>query len=123
MVSGAEDPTQINAMVNNIARMMNLHGLGGIPQENLHVKVAVHGSAIFSLLEDESYQELYGVENPNLPVFEALKESGVEVYVCGQSLKARNLEVQDIWDGTEIALSMLTTLTKYIPEGYILLRF
>lgn len=123
LVSAAEDPTEINFMVNNIARMINLHGLGGIPHENIHVKVAVHGGAIFSLLEHESYKALYGVDNPNLAVYDALKAAGVEIYVCGQSLIARNIEIQDIWDGSEIALSMFTTLTKYIPEGYILLRF
>lgn len=123
LVSGAEDPKQINRMVDNIARMMNLHGLGGVKKENLHVKVAVHGGAVFSILNDDFYQKLYGVDNPNLPVFDALKEAGVEFYVCGQSLIARDMKTTDVWQGTEIALSMLTVLTKYVPEGYMLLRF
>jgi intracellular sulfur oxidation DsrE/DsrF family protein len=123
LVSGAEDPNQINRMVDNIARMMNLHGLGGVKKENLHVKVAVHGGAVFSILNDDFYQKLYGVNNPNLPVYEALKDAGVEFYVCGQSLIARDMKTMDVWQGTEIALSMLTVLTKYVPEGYMLLRF
>lgn len=123
LVSGAEDPKQINRMVDNIARLMNLHGLGGVKKENLHIKVAVHGGAVFSILNDDFYQKLYGVDNPNLPVFDALKEAGVEFYVCGQSLIARDMKTTDVWQGTEIALSMLTVLTKYVPEGYMLLRF
>lgn len=123
LVSGAEDPKQINRMVENIARMINLHGLGGVPRESMKVKVAVHGGAVFSILHDAFYEKLYGVNNPNLPVYEALKAAGVEFYVCGQSLIARDMKTSDVWGGTEIALSMLTTLTKYVPQGYMLMRF
>jgi intracellular sulfur oxidation DsrE/DsrF family protein len=123
LVSGSDDQSQINRMVDNIARMINLHGLGGVPKENLHVKVAVHGGAVFSILNESAYYKLYGVQNPNLPVYEALKAAGVEFYVCGQSLIARDMEVTDVWTGAEIALSMLTTLTKYLPQGYTLMRF
>lgn len=123
LVSGAEDPKQINRMVDNIARMLNLHGVGGVSVDNLHVKVAVHGGAVFSILNDAFYEKLYGVKNPNLPVYEALRNAGVEFYVCGQSLLARNMKTTDVWEGTEIALSMLTVLTKYVPQGYMLMRF
>ncbi|RZS96635.1 DsrE family protein [Cecembia calidifontis] len=123
LVSGAENPKQVNRMVENIARMINLHGLGGVPRENLKVKVAVHGGAVYSILNDAFYEKLFGVKNPNLPVYEALKAAGVEFYVCGQSLIARDMKTSDVWGGTEIALSMLTTLTKYVPQGYMLMRF
>ncbi|WP_373494501.1 DsrE family protein [Aquiflexum sp.] len=123
LVSASEDPKQINRMVDNIARMINLHGIAGVPRENIKVKVAVHGGAIFSILNDSFYEKLYGIKNPNLPVYEALKDVGVEFYICGQSLIAREMNTTDVWDGAEIALSMLTTLTTYVPQGYMLLRF
>lgn len=123
LVSPADDPKQINRMVDNIARMINLHAIGGVKHEHIKVKVAVHGGAVFSILGDAYYEKLYGCKNPNLPVYEALKEAGVEFYICGQSLIARNMEPVDMWQGAELALSMLTTLTKYVPQGYMLLRF
>lgn len=123
LVSAADDPKQINRMVDNIARMVNLHGIAGVQKERIKVKVAVHGGAIFSMLNDEEYQKINGVKNPNLPVFQALKDAGVEFYVCGQSLIARDMETADMWEGTEIALSMLTTLTTYVPQGYMLMKF
>jgi intracellular sulfur oxidation DsrE/DsrF family protein len=123
LVSAAENPAQVNRMVDNIARMMNLHGVGGVKASQLQVKVAVHGGAIYSILNDEFYQKLYGVPNPNLPVVEALKKAGVEFYICGQSLIARDMQPADMWDGAEMALSMLTTLTKYVPQGFMLMRF
>lgn len=123
LVSAADDPKKINRMVDNIARMVNLHGIAGVPKENIKVKVAVHGGAIFSILNDKEYQKINGVKNPNLPVFQALKDAGVEFYICGQSLIARNMKTTDMWEGAEIALSMLTTLTTYVPQGYMLMRF
>lgn len=124
LVSAAESPGAVNRMVDNIARMINLHGIAGVPKENIKVKVAIHGGAVFSVLNNDFYKKLYGIENPNLPVFEALKESGVvEFYVCGQSLIARNMLTADVWQGAEIALSMLTTLTKYVPQGFMMIRF
>jgi intracellular sulfur oxidation DsrE/DsrF family protein len=124
LVSAAESPGTVNRMVDNIARMVNLHGIAGVSKENIKVKVAIHGGAVFSALNNDFYKKLYGIDNPNLPVFEALKESGVvEFYVCGQSLIARDMLTTDVWDGAEIALSMLTTLTKYVPQGYMLMRF
>ncbi|AFL86186.1 hypothetical protein Belba_3696 [Belliella baltica DSM 15883] len=123
LVSASDDPKQINRMVDNIARMINLHGLAGVPNENMKVKVAIHGGAVFTILNDAYYEKLYGVNNPNLPVFKALKDSGVDLYVCGQSLIARGMKPTDVSDQAELALSMLTTLTKFVPQGYMLLRF
>jgi intracellular sulfur oxidation DsrE/DsrF family protein len=123
LASAAEDPEKINRMVDNIARMINLHGLAGIPKENIKVKVAVHGGAIFSILNDASYEKQFGVKNPNLSVYEALADAGVEIFICGQSLLARDIKVSEVWEGSTIALSMLTTVTTYVPQGYVLLKF
>ena len=123
LVSAAEDPAKINRMVDNIARMINLHGLSGVAKDNMKVKVAIHGGAIFSILNDQQYQKIYGVKNPNLPVYQALKDAGVDIYICGQSLIAREFETTAVWEEATLALSMLTTLTTYVPEGYMLLKF
>ena len=123
MSTGADDPKQISRWVDNIARLMNLHGLAGVPQERMHVKVVVHGGAIFTILNNEEYQKRYEVVNPNLPVFQALKDAGVDIYVCGQSMRARSLTKPQISPLVEIAHSALTTITTYVPQGYTLLKF
>ena len=123
LTSPSEDNKEISRFVDNVARMMNLHGLAGVSKDRLKVKVILHGGGIFTLLNDENYKKKYEVDNPNLKVFEALKESGVDVMVCGQSLIARNLKTSDLWPGVRIAHSALTTITTYVPKGYILLKF
>ncbi|OOG77915.1 DsrE family protein [Algoriphagus sp. A40] len=121
--TGAEDNKEISRWVDNIARMMNLHGLAGVPKDKIKVKVIVHGGAIFTLLNDDNYKKRFEVDNPNLKVFEALKAAGVDVMVCGQSLIARNLKTGDLWPGVRVAHSALTTITTYVPQGYVLLKF
>ncbi|WP_192346359.1 DsrE family protein [Algoriphagus sp. Y33] len=123
MSTGGADNSEISRWVDNVARMMNLHGLAGVPQERMHVKVVVHGGAIFTLLNNEEYNKRFNTDNPNLPVYEALEAAGVEALVCGQSLQARGLKKGDLYDGVNVALSALTTVTTYVPKGYTVFKF
>jgi intracellular sulfur oxidation DsrE/DsrF family protein len=123
LTSAAEDNAKISRWVDNIARMMNLHGLAGVSKDRMHVKVVVHGGAIATVMNNKVYQKRYNSDNPNIPVFKALEEAGVEVLVCGQSLRARNLEKSDLYEGVEVALSAMTTVTTYAPKGYTILKF
>ncbi|MCE7054872.1 DsrE family protein [Algoriphagus sp. AGSA1] len=121
--TGAADNAEISRWVDNVARLMNLHGLAGVSKERMHVKVVVHGGAIFTVLNNEESNRRFNTDNPNIPVYEALEEAGVEVLVCGQSLHARGIKTSDLYPGANVALSALTTLTTYVPKGYTLLKF
>lgn len=112
------DKESINPGLNNVARMINLHGLGGVKAENLKVAVAIHGGATDVILNNEAYQKKYELDNPNLKLIDELKEAGVELYVCGQSLLARKYELQEVNKQIKIGLSMLTVVTTYMHKGY-----
>ncbi|MEQ9090221.1 MAG: DsrE family protein [Balneola sp.] len=112
------DKESINPGLNNVARMLNLHGLGGVKSENLNVVVAIHGGATDVILNNEAYQRKYELDNPNLKLIDELKEAGVELYVCGQSLLARNYEHEEVNRQIKIGLSMLTVVTTYMHKGY-----
>ncbi|MEO9887940.1 MAG: DsrE family protein [Balneola sp.] len=112
------DKESINPGLNNVARMLNLHGLGGVKAENLNVAVAIHGGATDVILNNEAYQKKYELDNPNLQLIDELKEAGVELYVCGQSLLARNYEHDEVNSQIKIGLSMLTVVTTYMHKGY-----
>lgn len=114
---------QINPGLNNVARMMNLHGLGGVDAKDLQVVVVAHGSATESILNNAGYQRKNQVDNPNLPLIDALKKAGASFYVCGQSLLARNYDQEEVYGEVEIGLSMLTVVTTHLHKGYQLLIF
>jgi intracellular sulfur oxidation DsrE/DsrF family protein len=124
LVSENKSPEKHSFWVNNIARLMNLHGLEGVSSDNLHVKVIVHGPAVFDLLSDGNYFEKFRIaKNPNIAVWQALDAAGADVIVCGQSLVGRELGRNEIWEKTQVATSALTTITKNVADGYVLLKF
>jgi intracellular sulfur oxidation DsrE/DsrF family protein len=117
------DPEQINAGLNNVARMLNLHAAGGIAPESIKVAVAVHGGATPLVLTNEGYETKYGIKNPNLELIKQLTEANVEIFICGQSLIGRNYAFESVNPEIEIALSMLTVVTEKTTVGYQLLVF
>lgn len=117
------DKESVNRGLDNVARMMNLHGLGGVKAENLEVAVVIHGGATDVILTNEVYQKRYEVDNPNLELISTLKEAGVEIYVCGQSLLAREYELDEVNPDVSIGLSMLTVFTTYMNNGFVPLVF
>lgn len=107
----------------NVARMMNLHAMGGVPKENMKVVLAIHGGAVWSVLNNEAYQAKFNVDNPHIPLFKELQDAGVKIVVCSQSMKGRSIDHTKLAPGLETATSMLTTLTTYQLKGYAALKF
>ncbi len=121
--SASPDAGKVNPGLNNVARMLNLHAAGGIKPENMDVVVAIHGDASYSVLDKKGYIKKYAMENPNMELIRELKNAGVKLYICGQSLIARNNGFENINPEITIALSMLTVVTEYQGKGYGLLQF
>lgn len=120
---GTDDKTEIDRSLNNVARMLNLHAVGGVDPGKMKVVLALHAKSTYSILNDELYKAKFGTSNPNIALVKELKEAGVEVTVCGQSLRGRGVENDQVLSEVEIATSMLTTVTSYQMKGYQLLRF
>ena len=120
---GAEDKTEIDRSLNNVARMLNLHAVGGVPAEKMKVVLALHGQSTYSTLDHASYRKKFDVDNPNAELMKALKDAGVKITLCGQSMRSRGFEAGELLDEVEVATSMLTTVTHYQNLGYMLLRF
>lgn len=123
VMTGSESPAEPGFGLNNVARMLNLHAVGGVPAEQLHVVLAIHGGATVGVLDDSSYRAKFGVDNPNAGLIRALKAAGVRVTVCGQSLLARNIDLNTVLPEVEVATSMLTTVATYQMKGYAVFKF
>lgn len=119
----SDTPDSTNWALYNVARLVNLHVMGGVPKEKLHVVLAIHGGAAFSVMNNAEYKAKYGVDNPNLKLYQELNQAGVKMFVCGQSLIARKIDRHKMVPEVKIATSMLTTLTTYQLKGYALLKF
>ena len=123
VITASDKPEIINENVENIARIINLHALGGVVDKKLHVVAVFHGPAVMNLLNNEAYQKKFGVNNPHLALFMALKEAGIPMYVCGQTLFKRNVDPSTIVPEVLPALSAITTVTSYAAKGYTVLKY
>lgn len=123
VATGSEKPEELNFAINNLARLMNLHAQAGIPKNQIKIVAAVHGEAAYAVMNNEAYKKKYNTDNPNLSLLKELKKSGIELYICGQSLFARKIERETLAPEMTVALSMLTTVTTMQMKGYAFLKF
>ena len=115
-------PEMVHELLEKIASIANLHVLGGVSPERLHIVGVIHGPAAMFLQHDSVYLRKYNVPNPNLPLFSALKKAGVRMLVCAQSMVKRNIDPATIAPELEIALSAMTAISTYQRRGYMLLK-
>lgn len=123
LASGSQQPGEINQGLVNIARMINLHSIGGVSKDKLSIVVAVHNEASYSIMDNDSYRQRFKTDNPNLDLYSELSKAGVKIFICGQSIMARNIDRGKITEHAGIATSMLTVLSTYQLKGYAWFKF
>lgn len=121
--SSPEDPAALNPQLNTLARFLNMHAQAGVPAANLHVAGVVHNEASKDVMDNVSYRERYGVDNPNLPLLAALRAAGARIYLCGQSAYSRKLDRAQLAPGVEVGLSAMTIILLLEEQGYRLIKF
>jgi len=117
-----DQPAGLNDELEMVARFLNMHGKNGVPLDDLDLAVVMHGGALLSALSNETYNRLYGMDNPNLALLTELADAGVRFYVCGQSMGFRKLGKQDLAEPVKLGLSAMTMLVTLQAEGYALLQ-
>ncbi len=118
VVHDMKKPERLSFYANNVARLINLHAVGGVKKENLHVTVVIHAQATHSVINNEKYNEKYKVDSPYEKFYKALEEAGVEMIVCSQSLNLFGHEPKDVLPQIKIATSALTVMSTYQLKGY-----
>lgn len=120
---GADDHSDVNRRIATLARFLNMHAQAGVPQENMQIALVLHGSAAKDVLQNGPYKDRFGVDNPNLPLIEALADAGVEIFLCGQSAYSRGLPKAELAEPVQLALSAMTALAALQSKGYGLIAF
>lgn len=117
------NPSDLITALNMAGSELNILGGNNIPMKNVKFAIIFHGRAIDGILDNEHYKSKFGVDNPNLPVIKELKESGVEMFVCGQQLLFDNIDTKTLCKDVSIASDALIVLMTYQNNGYALLSF
>lgn len=118
VASGHADAKAVNVSLDTAARFVNMHVRAGVPLDHVKGAVILHGSAAKDALGHAGYRARYGVDNPNLPLIEALARAGVRIYLCGQSAVGRGLKWDEIAPEVKVALSAITAHAILAREGY-----
>lgn len=116
-------PGEVNALINTVARFLNMHARAGVPRERMQVAFVLHGGAAKDALNDEAYHRRFQTHNPNRELLEALQAAGVDIYLCGQSAHARGFGREELAKPVKVALSAMTVLVTLQTDGYQLIRF
>ncbi len=116
-----EGPDKVNSGLNHIARTINVFEGAGYPLEKMQLAAIVHGKATDLVLKDEQYRKKYSQGNPNIELLKELKQAGVQILLCGQSMQEHGYERNMIVPEVTPALAALTVLPTYQMRGYALM--
>lgn len=114
---------ELNKAFELTARLFNLYASAGLPKRNLDIVVIIHNEASPTILSDESFETEYKTKNPNTEIINTLGEAGVKFFVCGQSLRARNLVDYKKNPNIKVAHGAILALSHFQNNGYSLLKF
>ncbi len=110
---------EINDALAEVARAINTHVAAGVPKNNLHVVVVVHGGALKAFYNNAIYHEKYQVDNPNTVLFQELLALGVKFISCGQSMAFQNITQEQLVPWLKTALSAQIPISTYQLKGYV----
>lgn len=122
-LADAAEPGEVNRGLESLARFINMHVAAGVPAEDIHLAVVIHGGATHDVTNDAHYEPLKGAPNANAALVEALSAFDMRIYVCGQSAAYNDVTNEDLLPGVTMALSAMTAHAQLQQEGYTLNPF
>ncbi len=110
---------ELNPAIEKVARFVNIYRGAGKESVKVEIAIVLHGEATFSALNSGAYAKRFKTKNnPNLDCLHKLHETGVEVFVCGQSLIGKGATPEDVVAYSNVAVSALTSLVNLQADGY-----
>lgn len=118
-VTRGGDPAELNGAIDKVAKYVNIYAGAGARPADVRIAVVFHGDATLAVLRSDVYATTFDVKgNPNLDLLNRLHESGVELYVCGQSLLSKGARSEDVAPSVKTAVSALTAVVNLQADGY-----
>lgn len=118
VVHGSDDPSKVFHSLQRLARTVNLLGFAKVPADHVHIVAVLDGEAAFAAGSNALYRKHFKVDNPNLAILHALKQSGVELLVCSQALAEMGIKDSDLGPDITVSLSALSDFVVYGQRGY-----
>ncbi len=112
VVYHVSDEDKVSFVLGNIQN--HIDGVGG--PENIHIVLVAHGPAVKAFTDIDAVDRVRGA-------VASLHEQSVETVACGNTLKALNLEPDELLPGFVIAeQGGVTRIAELQSQGYIYIR-
>jgi intracellular sulfur oxidation DsrE/DsrF family protein len=93
--------------------------VNGVDRKRVHLAIVVHGAATFALMTNAAYKAMYGVDNPNIDLLQALDGAGVQVILCGQAAINRKIARDQLLPFVKVATTAGFALATLHAQGYM----
>lgn len=110
----------INAGLDEITRVINLHVASGIPAKRIIPVIVVHASALNAIKNNEAFKTKYKIDNPNIRLIHDLEKIGAKFIACGQAMEFFEVKREELLPEIKISLTAQTVITGYQLKGYVL---
>lgn len=118
-LAAASEGEAVNRNLDSAARLLNMHALAGVPDENVSVAIVVHGPAAMDVINDAKR----GSPNPSAGLVAELVAAGASIQLCGQTAASRGITQDDLLPGVTLSLSAMTAHALLQQDGYTLNPF
>ena len=119
-IKDGKERESVNEGLWKIARLINLMGSYGVPEDNLKIVAIISGTATPIVLTNEEHVKRSNNVNPNLDLLSKLKQHHVKMLVCGQALAKHKMDAdKDLNPYFELSTSALIAIPMYQMEGYV----
>jgi len=121
VVSNNPDSTikEINAGLDEVARVINLHIASGIPVARIKPVIVVHAAALNAIKNNESFQKKYKTDNPSLKLIADMEKMGAQFIACGQAMAFFDVKKDELLPEVKISLTAQTAISSYQLKGYV----
>jgi len=118
ITSTGKDPAKPLPGLERAATLLNLAGSAGLKPTDLEIVVVLHGDATSTALDDAAYKELTGRPHSSADLLKKLKEVGVNVLVCGQSLARKGYDTGRVRVDVSVAASAVSAVVNLQTRGF-----
>ena len=119
-VAANAKPDEIHPTLKTIALYLNTLAHNGVPANHRHIAAVFHQGGGDAVLANEVYKTRHdGMDNPNIAILQQLKQTGVELRVCGQGLLGKKLEPSQVLPGVQVDLWAMTTMVNLQLRAYV----
>ncbi len=118
-LTSSGDADKLNGGLEKVAKYLNIYAGGGAEPADVKIAVVFHGDATLAVLNADAYAAKFKTDgNPNLQLLQQMHDSGVELYVCGQSLISKGSNSDEVAVFVKTAVSALTAVVNLQADGF-----